>query len=183
MGALALPDIDAVEDYLRWVWEQPYKYETIEGRIVMMAGGSASHARIAVNVTTALATRLAGTRCLTYNSDFLIQAHGRNRYFPDASVACDETRDFTDRPTMVVEVLSPSTMNEDLGPKLANYLRTPGLRYILYLWQDQVRARLWLPDRPNEAPRELTLLGEAIALPSLGIELPMAELFRDVRLG
>lgn len=176
-AARALPDIDRVEDYLAWVWSQPYRYETILGRIVMMAGGKRSHARIAVNTSSALNNRLAGQPCETFNSDFLVEIDINNRYFPDASVACGETRDYTDRPVLVVEVLSPSTMREDLGPKLENYLRIPGLRYVLYLWQDQPRARLWQPGSP---PVDIAGTDAVVRLPALGIELPMAELYRDV---
>lgn len=173
----ALPDIIRVEDYLAWIWKQPYKYETILGRIVMMPGGKRNHSRIAVNTSSCLNGRLAGSGCETFNSDFLVEIDAANRYFPDASVACGETRDFTDRPVMVVEVLSPSTMREDLGPKLANYLRIPGLRYVLYLWQDEPLARLW---QPASEPRDIAGLDAVVELPALGIGLPMAELYRDV---
>jgi Uma2 family endonuclease len=119
--ARALPDLTRTEDFLAWVWGQDYKFEMIEGRLVMMAGGSRNHSTIAVNAAIALGNRLAGGPCRPYNSDFLVEASDRNRYYPDVSVACGETRDFTDRPVLVVEVLSPGTQREDLGPKLQNY--------------------------------------------------------------
>ena len=169
----ALPDLTRAEDYLAWIWEQPYKYETILGRIVMMAGGKRTHSRMAVNASSCLNSRLAGSGCETFNSDFLVQIDVNNRYFPDASVVCGETRDYTDRPVMVVEVLSPSTMREDLGPKLSNYLRIAGLRYVLYLWQDEPLARLW---EPGGESRDIAGLDGIVALPGLGIDLPMAEL-------
>jgi Uma2 family endonuclease len=180
-GRRALPDISRTEDFLAWIGGQDHKFEMIEGRLVMMAGGSRRHARIAVNTTSALNVRLAGGPCVTYNSDFLVEASGKNRYYPDVSVACGETRDFTDRPVLVVEVLSPDTQREDLGPKLQNYLRMPGLRHLLYLWPDEPRARLWTLDEGGEAePREIEGLDAVVELPGLGLSLPMAELYRDV---
>ncbi|HMR34180.1 MAG TPA: Uma2 family endonuclease [Geminicoccaceae bacterium] len=176
-AARALPDLTRAEDYLAWVWTQPYKFETILGRIVMMAGGKRNHAIISLNASAGLLSRLAGTGCRAFGSDFLVQIDVNNRYFPDASVACGEMRDFTDRPVMVVEVLSPSTMREDLGPKLSNYLRIPGLRYVLCLWQDEPLARLW---EPGAEPRDIVGLDGIVELPALGIDLPMAELYRDV---
>jgi hypothetical protein len=97
----------------------------IEDRLVMTAGGSRDHSLIAVNITIALSNQLAGKPCLPFSSDFLLEANGRNRYYPDVTVACGETRDFTDRPVLVVEVLSPSTQREDLGPKLVAAQPTP----------------------------------------------------------
>ena len=121
-AARPIPDLTRTEDFLAWVWGQDHKFEMIEGRLVMMAGGSRNHSRIAVNATVALATRLAGKPCLPYNSDFLVETNGTNRYYPDVTVACGEERDFTDRPVLIIEVLSRSTMREDLGPKRRNTL-------------------------------------------------------------
>jgi Uma2 family endonuclease len=181
--ARALPDLTRTEDFLAWVWEQDYKYEMIEGRLVMMAGGSRDHSRIAVNATIAIGTRLAGQPCLPFNSDFLVETGSKNRYYPDVTVACGETRDFTDKPVLIVEVLSPSTMREDLGPKRRNYMRVPSLRYLLYLWQDEVKARLYLPSEgPDVAPRDFDRLDAVVDLPALGLSLPLRELYRDVAL-
>ena len=60
--ARALPDLTRTEDFLAWVWGQDYKFEMIEGRLVMTAGGSRNHSLIAVNVTIALGNRLAASR-------------------------------------------------------------------------------------------------------------------------
>ena len=180
-AARALPDLTRTEDFLAWVWEQDYKYELIEGRLVMMAGGSRNHSRIAVNATIALGTRLAGQPCLPFSSDFLVEGDSRNRYYPNVTAACGETRDFTDQPVLIIEVLSPTTMREDLGPKRRNYMRIPSLRYLLYLWQDGLKARLYVPSEGSDAPpREFDDLDAAIDLPALGLSLPLRELYRDV---
>ena len=82
---------------------------------------------------------------------------------------------------LIVEVLSPGTRREDTGEKLANYLRTPGLRYVPYLWQDQPRARLWRPAEDGAAlPVQIYGLDALIELPGLELVLPMTELYRDV---
>ena len=180
-AARPIPDLTRTEDFLAWVWGQDHKFEMIEGRLVMMAGGSRHHSRIAVNATAALNNRLAGGRCQTFNSDFLVETNGINRYYPDVTVACGEDRDFTDKPVLIIEVLSPSTMREDLGPKRRNYMRIPSLEYLLYVWQDQVKAWLYLPAEGEDArPREYLSLDQVIDLPVLGLALPLAELYRDV---
>lgn len=178
--ARPLPDLSRTEDFLAWVWRQERKYEEINGRLVMMAGGSRNHATIAVNAATALSNRLKPP-CRPYNSDFLVVVADKNRYYPDVSVACGERRDFTDQPVLVIEVLSPRTWREDMGEKLEHYLRSPTLRCVLYLWQDQPRARLWRPAVDGGAePIQVYGLDQVIDLPELGVALPMAELYRDV---
>lgn len=98
-------------------------------------------------------------------------------------MACDERRDFTDRPMLVVEVLSPRTRHEGMGEKLMHYLRSPTFQHVLYLWQDQPRARLWRPALDGGA-ETLNLCGQdqVIELPELALSLPLAELCRDVDL-
>ena len=48
-------------------------------------------------------------------------------------------------PTVLVEVLSPATIDYDLGEKFEHYQRIPSLAAVVYVWQDrrqiEVRAR------------------------------------------
>lgn len=177
-AARGLPDIARTEDYLAWVTAQPYIYETILGRIYLMSGNEDAHSRITANAASVLDILLLGDSLEAHDSDFLVEIDADNRYFPDVAVARGERRSYTDQPAMVVEVLSPSTMREDFGPKLSNYLRIAGLCYVLYLWPDEPLARLW---EPGSEPRDMAGLEAVIALPELGIDLRMAELYRDVR--
>ena len=177
----SLPDLSRTEDFLAWVWAQERKFEQINGRLVMMAGGSRNHSAIAVNALTVVSVGLRGSPRRVYNSDFLVVVADQNRYFPDLSIACNERRDFTDAPVMVVEVLSPGTYREDMGEKLSNYLRTPSMLYVLYLWQDQPRARLWRPSEDGgAAPSNHFGLDTVLELPALDLSMPFAELYRDV---
>ena len=180
-AALSLPDLSRTEDFLAWVWRQERKFEQINGRLVMLPGASRNHSAIAVNAIRALGNRLEAQPRRVCNSDFLVVVTDQNRYFPDVSVACNEKRDFTDQPVMVVEVLSPGTHCEDMGEKLANYLRTSSMLYVLYLWQDQPRARLWRPSEDGGAsPGNHFGRDTVLELPALDLALPFAELYRDV---
>ena len=174
-------DLTRVEDFFAWMERQPRKFELIEGRLVMMAGGTRLHAVLAARVIAALGRQLAaGRRCDVFTSDFLVDLGSRNRFYPDASVVCDETRDWTDRPALVVEVLSETTREDDLGRKLRAYLAAPAIHYVLYLEQDAIRARFWA--KPDDA---VDLEGEdAVAeMPRLGLRLELGELYRDLGVG
>lgn len=59
----SLPDLSRTEDFLAWVWAQERKFEQINGRLVMMAGGSRNHSAIAVNALTVVSVGLRGSRC------------------------------------------------------------------------------------------------------------------------
>ena len=111
-----LQDLARVEDFVAWMERQPVRYEVIDGRLTMMPGGTRLHSRLAVRVVGSLERQLAGQPCEAFNGDFLLDLGPGRRFYPDAMVVCDETRDWTDRPALVVEVLSELTLAYDLGP-------------------------------------------------------------------
>ena len=61
---------------------------------------------------------------------------------PDVVVRCGRvgTRNFITDPLVVVEVLSPSTIDVDRGDKLQFYKAQPTLRHIALVYQDQMRV-------------------------------------------
>ena len=178
---LDIPDLTTPEAFVAWMETQPRKLEMAGGRLVLVPNGTNRQVTVAGNTLAALLVQLRGGPCRPYNSDFMVQLSPQDRFYPDASVACDEIRDYTDRPILVVEVLSEDTRRFDLRVKLPVYLRTPDLRHALYLSQDEPRAWLYRPGAPEgDEPVELAGLEAAIELPDLGLRLPLAELYEDV---
>jgi Uma2 family endonuclease len=175
-----LTDLTRVEDFVAWMERQPCKFELIGGRLVMVAGGTRLHAALSASVIVALGRQLLGSRCRVYSSDLVVDLGSRNRFYPDASVVCDETRDWIDRPTLVVEVLSETTREDDLGRKLRAYLAAPAILYVLYLEQDTVKARFWA--KPEEAV-DLEGEGAVADMPRLGLRLELGELYRGLGVG
>lgn len=64
--------------------------------------------------------------------------------YPDVTVVCgdpeflDHKRDVLNNPTILVEVLSPSTKNYDRGEKATRYRLLTSLREFLLIGQDPV---------------------------------------------
>ena len=137
------------EDYLAIEQTSAIRHEFLDGGIYAMASGSAVHAALAGAVLTALGKQLAG-RCRTFTSDLRVRvtATGLATY-PDVTIVRDtlETegahRDTATNPAAVFEVLSPATMDYDLGEKFEHYRQIPSLSAVVYLWQDrrQVEVR------------------------------------------
>ncbi len=125
---MALPHhpLMTVEDYFeldRTSTETRYEY--IDGYVRMLAGGTANHATIGVNVTSTLRRLLRGSPCRVYNSDLRVRISETRYVYPDASVSCDERdrgqSDMVRSPRLIVEVLSPGTEAYDRGRKFAYY--------------------------------------------------------------
>ena len=82
------------------------------------------------------------------------------------------------RPTVVVEVLSPSTRTLDRFTKLEEYRRHPSLRHILLVDPDAIAAKLY--SRADEgAWSDIDLIGRdaVVALPAIDVTLPLSALY------
>ena len=139
------------QDYLAIEEVSTVRHEFLDGEIYAMAGGSVLHAALSAAVLAALHHQLAG-RCRSYSSDLRVRvlATGLASY-PDVTVVCGtpetdpENVETVVNPTVLVEVLSPATIDYDLGEKFEHYQRIPSLDAVVYVWQDrrqiEVRAR------------------------------------------
>src|SRR6185295_12969706 len=86
-----------------------------------------------------LFTRLKGNACKPYGSDLRIHIPGNTLFtYPDISIICgsiipsDPDEDSSINPTVIIEILSPSTKDYDRGGKFLLYRDIPTLKeYIL----------------------------------------------------
>ena len=171
--------IFSFDDYVDLEDSGPVKHEFLDGHVWAMSGGSPDHAAIAGTIIGLLAQALVGKRCRVFTSDLRIRVAttGLGTY-PDASVICGSVElDPEDRkghtainPTVVVEVLSPSTEDYDRGEKLAHYKRIASLREVMLVAHDEHRVDLWR--RVGDHWTQMTFgPGDAVALDSLGCAL------------
>jgi Uma2 family endonuclease len=162
------------------------KWELIEGEPVLNASPSRLHQRIAGNVFFALTVRQRENGALWEASLPLgVRVSEKSRPEPDVLVYPFDPRgpDVRDRNDVLVvfEVLSPSTERTDLGWKRKAYPSVPSLTHYIVISQDAVDVRVFARDDAFEG-RKFQSLDEAIDLPSLGISLPVAEIYRDTGL-
>ena len=172
--------------YLDWEAQQTDKHEYLDGEVFAMAGASDAHVTLALNLAMALRTHLRGGPCSVFISDMKLRVEADNAYFyPDVFVTCAEA----DRaqplhkstPTLLAEVLSPSTSAYDRGAKFAAYRKLPSLREYLLIDPERTSADLF---RRNEQGQWVLFPHEAssdvLELASVGLRLPLAQLYEDV---
>lgn len=176
-------------EYLGLEAISPVKHEYLDGHVWAMAGGSPDHAAIAVNVAVILAAALRGRPCRVYSSDLRVrvQATGLGTY-PDLSVVCGSLQTDPDdpsgntiiNPTLLIEVLSPSTEDYDRGEKLSHYKRIPSVREILLIAHDEHRLESW---RRTDSgwTLEVARAGaeDRLRLAALDCTLDLAEVYRN----
>jgi len=80
-------------------------------------------------------------------------------------------------PRLIVEVLSPSTANYDRGEKLSHYQRIESLEEVVLVAHDEQRVDVWR--RGDERWTLDSISAGGVHLHSLGVELPLAEIYRN----
>jgi Uma2 family endonuclease len=121
-------------------------WELVTGRIVAMTNPTEVHEKIASNIGAPLAIAVDPARCHVYQGGIGVQRSDlpsdTYRTRPDVVVRCGRlgTRNFITDALVVVEVLSPSTIDVDRGEKLRFYKSLPTLRHIALVYQDQMRV-------------------------------------------
>lgn len=142
-------------EYLAMEEVSPLKHEFYEGQIYMMAGGSADHSLIGVNLTSELRHKLRAKPCRVFNSDLRLYVPETTLFtYPDVMVICGKIEFLPDRtdtalnPTVLIEVSSPATRKYDRTEKFKLYKHIPTLReYILVESSRPHIERFWLEGR------------------------------------
>ncbi len=187
------------EEYLATERASETKHEYVNGEVYAMAGGSREHNLIVGNLVGEIGTRLKGGRCEVYPSGMRLQVSETGLYtYPDAMVVCEPPR-FADRevdtllnPKVIFEVLSGSTRTYDRGAmrrtqpwwKWAHFRRLGSLAEYVMVAQDeyQVEQLVRQPDG-TWLFREHTTPEETLRFQSLGVEIPLSEIYYQVAFG
>ncbi|MEG4311464.1 MULTISPECIES: Uma2 family endonuclease [unclassified Microcoleus] len=172
-------------EYLEWEAKQELRHEYIDGEIVAMTGGSLPHNDIALNLYRALYPHLRDRGCRVNVSDAKVQARKNSRYFyPDLVVSCDpddlKSREFIQKPKVIVEVLSPGTANYDRTKKLKYYRQIPSLQEYVLVDSEEIVVEVY---RRGEGKMWLYYeyeAGETIALESIEFECAIELLYEGV---
>jgi len=172
----------SVDEFLAWERRQELRYEFDGFAPAAMTGGTVNHSAIADNVIDVLRPRLVGPRRI-FRSDLKIVVAGKVRY-PDAVVTCSRgagRADIIPDPVVVFEVLSPTTAVVDRVTKNADYAATASIQRYVMLEQGRVGATVFARVGANWVGT--ILLDDALlAMPEVGVEVPLAALYAGVEL-
>ena len=176
------------EHYVELERKAEFKSEYLSGQIFAMAGGSPKHSALISNVNGSAWSRLRGSSCQVYNNDLRITIMQTGlKTYPDVTVVCGEAhfhpldKDSIINPTVLFEVLSPTTEAYDRGEKWAHYQQLDSLQEYILVSQHKAQVEHYV--RQDDGSWKFTAasdLGAKIPLPSLGCELLLAEIYDRV---
>jgi Uma2 family endonuclease len=178
------------EEYLALERKAETRSEYLGGELFAMSGADHRHDTIAVNVLTELNLQFKGRRCSVHSSDMRVKVKATGLYtYPDVSALCGEARyedehlDTLLNPTLIVEVLSPSTEAYDRGGKFAHYRGVGSLTDYVMIAQDRVSVEHYA--RQADGRWSLTVksgIDEVLELPVVGARLALKDVYDKVDL-
>jgi len=142
------------EEYLEGERVSPIKHEYRRGHVYAMTGAKKPHIVISVNLASLLNNHLRESSCLVLSSDIKVRLEAANcYYYPDVAVTCDErdtssSEDFILYPSLIIEVLSPSTASFDRGEKFVDYQTLSTLQEYVLITQSEIQIECF---RLNES--------------------------------
>lgn len=189
-----------VEQYLAMERASDIRHEFLDGYVYAMAGESEAHGIITSNLVIEIGSRLKGSGCRTFDKDTKVQSgdiptpkpsyQSKNLFsYPDVLVVCgerkylDEYKDVLINPTVIIEVLSPSTGEFDRGEKFIRYrTHLASLQDYLVVAQDKPLIERYSRQENSlwviaETVRELA---ETIHIPSINCAITLTEIYEGV---
>jgi Uma2 family endonuclease len=189
MPMAAPPNVRMTEaEYLAFDRASDVKHEYYRGEIFAMSGASRKHNVISGNTYASLHAQLRGRPCEKYQAEMRVRVARTRLYtYPDITVVCGEPH-FADNefdtllnPTLLVEVLSPSTERYDRGRKFQHYREIDSLREYVLIAQDQPRIERFLrQDDGTWLLSDASGLEGRIELASIGCTLALADVYEQV---
>jgi Uma2 family endonuclease len=178
------------EEYLALERQSEVKHEFLDGEMFAMTGASLQHNRIVRNVGGLLYSQLRGRPCESFTGDLRLRVDATGLYtYPDIVVVYGEPQLVADaeldtllNPTLIVEVLSPSTEAYDRGKKFAHYRTIESLAEVVLISQEQVEVERYSrqPEGGGWLLLEANRLEDLLPLPAIGCELPLAAVYERV---
>ncbi len=174
------------QEYLQGELASEIRHEYVDGQVYAMAGAGEAHNLIAGNIFARLRDFARGGPCRVFISDMKLHVQTwKAYYYPDVMVTCDPSdshSQFKERPSLVVEVLSPGTESTDRREKMLAYRTLPSLREYLLVATDQRHVERYRRDEHDEWQLVALGQGEALLLESIGTSLTLDEIYEDVQL-
>ncbi len=174
----------SLAEFIAWENTQSGRNEFYRGEVFAMVGGRRSHGRVVANFVRHLGNLLAGSPCQAFSESMKVQIGEDAILYPDVFVTCDAQDLRTDMifraPSLVIEVLSPSTQAHDRSQKFALYRRIAALKEYLLVDPDTRRVEAFRRNELDQWVLHDMSEGATLDIASLGVTMPIAQVFEGV---
>lgn len=176
------------EEYLAFERQSDIRHEYYFGEVFAMVGASENHNIITGNLYMHLRGQMRERNCRTYQLDIKVRISRHIYTYPDIAAVCGE-RQFEDdahtillNPTVIIEVLSPSTEKYDRTIKFEKHYRTlASLREYVLVAQDEARIEHYVRQPDDKwLLADINGLKASFELASIGCTLTLADIYEQI---
>jgi len=179
-----------IEEYLQMEEASKQKHEYYQAEIFAMSGAGVEHNIIAGNIFSEAKQRMKGKSCRPFNSDQRIHIpHNSLFTYPDISIVCGQivTLDADNwnilNPTVIIEVLSPSTKNYDRGGKFKLYRGIPTLKEYILVDSESISIEVFCINSSGHWElAEYKDSGDSLVISSVQLSIPVVEIYEGTQL-
>ena len=179
-----------IQEYLEREKAAERKSEYYQGEIFAMSGASNRHNIIFSNLFGDLAYRLKGRPCQPYGSDMRIHIPENTLFtYPDISIICGDIQpspedvDTAIEPSVLIEILSPSTRNYDRGGKFKLYRDIPSLREYILVDSEAVGIEVFRIDPHSHwTLEEYKTMDDTLVIQTIGISISLQDIYERTKL-
>jgi Uma2 family endonuclease len=177
------------EQYLEMDRKSDVRLEYYFGEVFDMACGTEQHSALKMRLAATLITQLDGKGCSEFDSDLRICVDPANHYaYADAFILCGppqrvgERRDIIANPSVIFEVLSPSTEAYDRGDKFRMYRAIASLQEYVLISQKEKQVECFC--RQPDGRWLLTVYqgGQVLQLETVDCAIDIDALYKGVEL-
>ncbi len=166
------------------------KHEYFDGEIFAMSGVKIPHTTISMNLLSSILPHLRRKPCKPFNSDQRVYIQKRGMFtYPDLFVVCGkvETRNNDDwnvmNPSVIIEILSPSTKNYDRGTKFKFYRDLPSLKeYILVDSQTINIESFSINNNQFWELKEYNDINDSLEIKTISLSILLRDIYEEVEL-
>ncbi len=166
------------------------KHEYYQGELFAMSGTRMPHNKISRNLLVSLSLKLKGKPCEPFGSDARIHIEKNTLFtYPDISVICGEPVSLNNdglnflNPSIIFEVLSPSTRNYDRGEKFKLYQDIPTLKEYVLVDSETINIEAWhINEQGIWELKEYNNVNETLPLPAIKVSLKLKNIYEGTKI-
>ncbi len=177
------------QDYLEAERKAFEKHEYYKGEIFAMSGASFPHNKIFSNLIVDIGYKLKGKKCTPYGSDLRIHIPASSLYtYPDMSIICGEIEatdnkfDTATNPSVIIEILSPTTKDYDKGSKFTLYREIKTLKEYILVDSTSISVEKFIRNADNSWQlTEFKLLSDVFSINTVNAGMVLSDIYEGVK--
>ncbi len=173
------------KEYLEMERASDEKHEYFDGQVYLMSGASLKHAKVATNLMVRVGSFLDNKECSVLAETMRVATESRDAYmYPDLLIYCNEEELEDDKfdtllnPSVIIEILSPSTRSIDKGRKFLYYQEIPSLKE--YFMIDTIKQRVYIAKKPINGKWffDTTVENGSIFIETINFHLSLSDIYK-----